>query len=123
MNQKNKDTIIALATSSGVGAIAVIRLSGEKSIEITNQFFQSKFGNKDLNNISLYPNPANNVINLQSNVLINELVIYNTLGQKMISNTPTQENTSVDISSLQSGIFFVKVKWNDTYKTFKFVKE
>ena len=54
MNQKNKDTIIALATSSGVGAIAVIRLSGEKSIEITNQFFQSKFGNKDLNKVKTH---------------------------------------------------------------------
>ncbi len=42
------DTIIALATSSGVGAIAVIRLSGENSIKIVNEYFRSKFGSKDL---------------------------------------------------------------------------
>ena len=35
------DTIIALATPAGVGAISVIRLSGEKSIEITDAFFTS----------------------------------------------------------------------------------
>ncbi|RBW57570.1 tRNA uridine-5-carboxymethylaminomethyl(34) synthesis GTPase MnmE [Tenacibaculum sp. E3R01] len=35
------DTIIALATPAGVGAIAIIRLSGEKSIEITDTFFKS----------------------------------------------------------------------------------
>jgi tRNA modification GTPase len=35
------DTIIALATPSGVGAISVIRLSGEKAIEIVATFFQS----------------------------------------------------------------------------------
>jgi tRNA modification GTPase len=35
------DTIIALATPSGVGAISVIRLSGEKAIEIVDTFFQS----------------------------------------------------------------------------------
>ena len=35
------DTIIAMATPSGVGAIAVIRLSGEKAIEIVNTFFRS----------------------------------------------------------------------------------
>ncbi|CAA0155039.1 tRNA modification GTPase MnmE [Tenacibaculum maritimum] len=34
------DTIIALATPSGVGAIAVIRLSGEKAIEIADEFFR-----------------------------------------------------------------------------------
>jgi tRNA modification GTPase len=41
------DTIIALATPAGVGAIAVIRLSGESSIEIVSNFFQSVRG-KDL---------------------------------------------------------------------------
>ncbi len=35
------DTIIALATPAGVGAISVIRLSGEKSIEIADDFFKS----------------------------------------------------------------------------------
>jgi tRNA modification GTPase len=38
------DTIIALATPAGVGAIAVIRLSGESSIEIVSRFFQSVRG-------------------------------------------------------------------------------
>ena len=33
------DTIIALATPSGVGAISVIRLSGEKAIDIVADFF------------------------------------------------------------------------------------
>lgn len=35
------DTIIALATPAGIGAIAVIRLSGENSIAIVNAFFKS----------------------------------------------------------------------------------
>jgi tRNA modification GTPase len=35
------DTIIALATPSGVGAISIIRLSGEKAIEIVDSFFKS----------------------------------------------------------------------------------
>ncbi|WP_435263062.1 tRNA uridine-5-carboxymethylaminomethyl(34) synthesis GTPase MnmE [Tenacibaculum sp. nBUS_03] len=35
------DTIIALATPAGVGAIAVIRLSGDTSIEIVDSFFKS----------------------------------------------------------------------------------
>jgi tRNA modification GTPase len=36
------DTIVALATPQGVGAIGVIRLSGSKAIEIVNDFFPSK---------------------------------------------------------------------------------
>ena len=42
------DTIIALATPAGVGAISVIRLSGEKAIEITDAFFKSVTKKKSL---------------------------------------------------------------------------
>ncbi|MFM1933214.1 MAG: tRNA modification GTPase MnmE [Bacteroidota bacterium] len=36
------DTIVALATPAGVGAIGVIRLSGDRAIEIVNKVFQPK---------------------------------------------------------------------------------
>src|SRR5689334_18116636 len=36
------DTIVALSTPPGVGAIAVIRLSGKKAIGIIDQLFSSK---------------------------------------------------------------------------------
>jgi tRNA modification GTPase len=36
------DTIVALATPHGIGAIGVIRLSGNKAIDIVNQLFSSK---------------------------------------------------------------------------------
>ena len=42
----NTDTIIALATPSGSGAIAVIRLSGPDAITITNKVFKGKDLNK-----------------------------------------------------------------------------
>ncbi len=38
----NTDTIVALATAQGVGAIGVIRLSGEQAIEIANKVFRGK---------------------------------------------------------------------------------
>ena len=41
------DTIVALATPSGAGAIAIIRLSGENAISIASEVFLSKTG-KDL---------------------------------------------------------------------------
>jgi len=43
-----KDTIVALATSSGVGAIAVIRLSGPDAIALADACFQSIKENKAL---------------------------------------------------------------------------
>jgi len=43
-----KDTIVALATSSGVGAIAIIRLSGPDAIALADACFQSIKENKAL---------------------------------------------------------------------------
>ena len=37
-----KDTIVALATPQGVGAIGVIRVSGPEAIQYVNQLFSSK---------------------------------------------------------------------------------
>ncbi|MDN3670738.1 tRNA uridine-5-carboxymethylaminomethyl(34) synthesis GTPase MnmE [Echinicola jeungdonensis] len=39
---EKEDTIIALATPQGVGAIAVIRLSGKDAIKLTNEVFKGK---------------------------------------------------------------------------------
>ena len=36
------DTIVAISTSLGVGAISIIRLSGEDSINIVNKIFKGK---------------------------------------------------------------------------------
>ncbi|WP_438978269.1 tRNA uridine-5-carboxymethylaminomethyl(34) synthesis GTPase MnmE [Polaribacter sp.] len=41
-----QDTIIALATPAGVGAIAVIRISGDDAINIVSKFFKSISGKK-----------------------------------------------------------------------------
>jgi len=46
-----KDPIIALATPSGMGAIAIIRLSGKGVITIANSCFKPKFGKKNLSEL------------------------------------------------------------------------
>ncbi|MFK5959503.1 MAG: tRNA uridine-5-carboxymethylaminomethyl(34) synthesis GTPase MnmE, partial [Lutibacter sp.] len=73
MNQINNDTIIALATSSGVGAIAVIRLSGEDAIKIVNNFFQSKFKNKNLTKVKSHTIHLGNISD--NNHIIDEVLI------------------------------------------------
>lgn len=43
----NQETIVALATPAGAGAVAIIRISGNDAIKIANEVFQS-VSNKDL---------------------------------------------------------------------------
>jgi len=73
MNSIKNDTIIALATSSGVGAIAVIRLSGENAIAIVNNHFKSKFGNKDLTTVKSHTIHLGNITD--NNRIIDEVLV------------------------------------------------
>lgn len=48
----SNDTIIALATSYGVGAIAVIRLSGNEAIQLADRFFRARGKGKTLQSVA-----------------------------------------------------------------------
>ena len=72
---------------------------------------------------TLYPNPVKDVLNLQfkDKVKINSIEIYNTLGQIVLA--VPNAISSVDVSGLQSGNYFVKVNTNLGVSNTKFIKE
>ena len=68
----------------------------------------------------IYPNPANDVLHVEGNEVI-LVEVYNIMGQSVLS---VNENfKSINISSLQNGIYFVRLKTNDGEKTLKLVIE
>ena len=67
------DTIIALATPSGVGAISVIRLSGEKSIAIVDAFFKSVKNKKSLCDQKTHTIHLGHIV--QNNVILDEVLV------------------------------------------------
>lgn len=83
--------------------------------------------NFGLEMVSMYPNPASNVLNivLPDNYELNGTVkVYNTLGQMVYNGTLSSVNHySVDVSGYQSGIYFVKLQNGSQTKTLQFVKQ
>ncbi|WP_394420896.1 tRNA uridine-5-carboxymethylaminomethyl(34) synthesis GTPase MnmE [Tenacibaculum mesophilum] len=67
------DTIIALATPAGVGAIAIIRLSGENSIKIVDSFFSSVKKNKSLLNQKSHTLHLGHIVN--NGVVIDQVLV------------------------------------------------
>ena len=64
----------------------------------------------DKEDIKVFPNPANNYINVVSgnNSIIEDISIYNFIGQKIDSLQPNTAEKTVDISNYNSGIYIVK---------------
>jgi hypothetical protein len=75
------------------------------------------------NTIALYPNPAENRLNITGQVEMKSVSVYNVLGQLMgQQNTAGKEKTSLDISSLQSGTYFVTIESDGGLSTQRFLK-
>jgi hypothetical protein len=77
----------------------------------------------DFQGFTLYPNPVVNQLTLNSNIKINHLEIFNSIGQKIKSFENLQLlNNKIDLSFLKEGNYLMKVEINNTYKVFKLVK-
>ncbi|EDP97092.1 T9SS type A sorting domain-containing protein [Kordia algicida OT-1] len=61
----------------------------------------------ELTNVSIYPNPASSVLNIQGIANIKTIEAHNIQGKK-VAISPNNF-TQIDISSLQNGIYFLKV--------------
>ncbi len=72
----------------------------------------------------LYPNPSFDEICIETSENQNhsELSILNLDGQELITSQITEPKTQPDISSLPSGIYFVRVTGVRTVRAGKFVK-
>ncbi len=71
---------------------------------------------------TLYPNPVQNVLNIlpKSGVEVKSVSIYNALGQ--LAQASIGSDTSVDVSQLASGQYFIKIRSDRGTATAKFVK-
>jgi hypothetical protein len=62
--------------------------------------------------LTMYPNPANNILNVRAGLQIDKITIVNIIGQDVLVNTPNDVRTSMDITTLENGIYFVNFEIN-----------
>lgn len=73
------------------------------------------------NTFSIYPNPTNSKVNIKSEIKFDEVEIYNVLGQNVLYSK-IFENQEIDMSLLQSGTYFLKLKNENMIKNVKIIK-
>lgn len=79
----------------------------------------SKF--QKTNTVSLYPNPATNIINIASNEPVTEAAIYNLLSQKVKQLPAGSTTLTADVNRLTTGTYFIMVKTDKGNSTEKLV--
>ena len=90
--------------------------------------FQTTLGTQDFefsNYFTLYPNPVKDVLNITAtqSVEIQSLAIYDILGQLVIAVPNAKSVSTIDVSKLRTGNYFVKVKSDKGSSNMKFIKQ
>ncbi|WP_159085982.1 T9SS type A sorting domain-containing protein [Flavobacterium faecale] len=74
------------------------------------------------NDVVVYPNPVHDVLHFTSATsLIENVAVMNMQGQKVINTTSS--NSEVNVSALQTGVYFLNLKSKEGVSVYKFVKE
>lgn len=71
---------------------------------------------------SYYPNPSNNILNVNSKSNIENITIFNVLGQQLINVSPDNLSAQVDLSNLSAGMYVMKATVNGTVGSFNIAK-
>lgn len=70
-----------------------------------------------------YPNPASNKLSLTAINTIEEVNIYNLMGQKVMTFMPNSLHVILDISKLNKGVYLVKTQVVGEFAVFKLMKK
>ena len=81
------------------------------------------FEEVDRTAVSYFPNPVTNKLTLKAQQNIQNVSVFNMLGQEVMRTEMNLQSGELDMSSLQSGAYFVKVSINDTVETLRIIKK
>ncbi|MDB3907234.1 T9SS type A sorting domain-containing protein [Crocinitomicaceae bacterium] len=77
----------------------------------------------DLANFSVFPNPSEDNITVQSASVIQAVKVYNTLGSVVFETEVLSNTVSLDIAEFESGVYFIEAKIEGQVSLQRLVKE
>ena len=70
-----------------------------------------------------FPNPVNDVLTIKAQKAVEDITVFNMLGQVVKRQAPNTMNCTVDLSAMQSGAYFVQVSIGNTVETVRVLKK
>jgi len=73
--------------------------------------------------MQIYPNPSNNLVNINSQELISKITITNSLGEVVFKKYQDQSFLIIYVSSFSNNLYILKVMFGDKEKIEKLIVE
>ena len=74
-----------------------------------------------LSSLKYYPNPSNGKLTIESKQILEEITIYNLLGEKVMQIQPNSLNCNLSTEYLYNGVYKVQVKTINRIEVFKLI--
>lgn len=74
-----------------------------------------------IDGLSVFPNPAKDVLNIKANVAINSVSILNTMGQVVYTASVNASTTSIQVDGLSAGVYTVVINSDNAMSTQKLI--
>lgn len=106
-------------------AVKVSTTAPHSAAFIDNLVLTSQLGVNDVNEIqvSAYPNPFQNQLNLTSKSQIKEVKIYSLNGQLVKAQKANANSTQIEVSDLRGGVYIAQVVTDKGTETIKVIKK
>jgi len=69
----------------------------------------SGVGEASNNEVLIYPNPTSGELNIVSDVLLKQILLYSSDGRLLLSESMNSASHRIDVSSMESGIYLLEL--------------
>lgn len=109
-------TYYASQTINGIESIQRLAVTAKAKGSLSTPDF-------NLLNFSYYPNPVQHTLSISNTSNIDEVEIISVTGKSILAKKINSDHSEIDLSTVSSGVYFLKVKAEGKTKTIKIVKK
>ena len=119
-------TISDAITEDGIYTYSVVATDGE-GLYSTPEYVTVSVGTvgieeMDVNEFGIYPNPANNILNIDGSNAEFNYMMFNGMGQKVAEGNAT-DNAQINVSGMAKGVYFIRLTTGTQVRVDKVVVE
>lgn len=103
----------------------ITSMGGDRESDPTEKVCEKTNNNESIseyrNDFNIYPNPVENELYIETEMSVEEISVYDVFGRKL--SAVSYQQSVVDVTELNSGVYFVKVRTSEGEIVKRFVKE